>query len=325
MKKEVKIGIFAIVVLIGTWAGIRFLKGLDIFSRSNTYYAVYEQTSGLQPAAPIFIKGVKVGTVTGIDFNDNNGKVDVTLGINRKYIIPADSKAEIFSNGLMGNKAVDISLGQSPQALEKYDTIRTEDMRDFMELAGSEFDFFKQRIVTLVDDITATLGRVNMLIDDNAANINGTLAHLDSAAGALDEVLVSEKQGLKQTIEGLSALGATLDTNAQRLDSVIVNVDAIASQFAQADLAAKLESVVSKLDTALNALNDSTGSAGKLINDPELYDSLNEASANLSALLEDLKANPKRYVHFSLFGRGDKDKKDKKESDTPTETDAKPY
>lgn len=321
MKREVKIGIFAIVVLVGTWAGIRFLKGLDIFSRNNTYYAVYEQTSGLQPAAPIFIKGVKVGTVTGIDFNDDSGKVDVALGISRKYFIPQDSKAEIFSNGLMGNKAVEISLGQSPQPLEKYDTIRTEDIRDLMELAGSEFDFFKQRIATLVDDITATLERVDMLIDDNAADIHGTLAHLDSAAGALDEVLVSEKQGLKQTIEGLASLGAALDSNAQRLDSVIVNVDAIASQFARADLAAKLESAVSKLDTALGAINDGTGSAGKLINNPELYDSLNEASANLSALLEDLKANPKRYVHFSLFGRSDK--KDKKESAAKTETDTK--
>ena len=102
MRKEVKIGIYAVVILLGAWAGIRFLSGLDVFGRTRNYTAHYEQVGGLQDAAAVVINGVKVGQVTGVELNLKKGGVDVSLTVDKKYNIPTDSKAMMFSAGLMG-------------------------------------------------------------------------------------------------------------------------------------------------------------------------------------------------------------------------------
>ena len=121
MKKEVKIGIYAVVILLCAWAGIRFLSGLDVFGRTRNYTAHYEQVNGLQDAAAVVINGVKVGQVTGVALDVENGGVDVTLSVNKAYNIPTDSKAMMFSAGLMGGKSIEIVLGSSTEMLKNGD------------------------------------------------------------------------------------------------------------------------------------------------------------------------------------------------------------
>ncbi|MEI3553521.1 MAG: MlaD family protein [Alistipes senegalensis] len=120
MKREAKIGIFAVAMLIAAWAGIRFLKGFDIFSRNSVYYAAYDQINGVQTASPIMMKGVKIGTVTGISFDPGRSdNVVLQLTVKRQYRIPTDSEAKIFSNSLMGSKAIEITYGSAHTYLEK--------------------------------------------------------------------------------------------------------------------------------------------------------------------------------------------------------------
>ena len=118
MRKEVKIGIYAVVILLAAWAGIRFLSGVDVFGRSCTYYAHYEQVEGLQDAAPVVVNGVKVGQVTGVELNLEKGGADVTLSVSSDVNIPVDSRAAMFSAGLMGGKSISIKLGEATEYLE---------------------------------------------------------------------------------------------------------------------------------------------------------------------------------------------------------------
>ncbi|MFQ7387332.1 MAG: MlaD family protein [Alistipes sp.] len=140
MKREVKIGIFAVAMIGVAWAGIRFLKGFDIFSRNVEYYAAYDQINGVQNASPIMMKGVKIGSVTGLSFDPaRSDKVVLRFTIKREYRIPTDSEAKIFSNGLMGAKAIEITYGTADTYLHKGDTLRSSRDRDLMDVAGSSW------------------------------------------------------------------------------------------------------------------------------------------------------------------------------------------
>ena len=190
MKREVKIGIFAVVMIVAAWAGIRFLQGLDIFSRNAVYYAVYDQVSGIQAASPIMLKGVKVGTVTGISFDPRRSdNVVLQFTIKRQYRIPTDSEAKIFSDGFMGGKAIEIVYGKASEYLEKGDTLRSVRGLDLMDMAGSELEFFKQKISQVTADLSRTLNNLNLLMESNTQSINGTLRHLDAMTGDLADLL----------------------------------------------------------------------------------------------------------------------------------------
>ena len=205
MKREVKIGIFAVAMIGVAWAGIRFLKGFDIFSRNVEYYAAYDQINGVQNASPIMMKGVKIGSVTRLSFDPaRSDKVVLQFTIKRQYRIPTDSEAKIFSNGLMGAKAIEITYGTADTYLQKGDTLRSSRDRDLMDMAGSELDFFKQKVSQLTTDLSRTLENLNGLMETNADNIAGTLGNLNSVTGDMAEILSAEKNSLKSALDNLS-------------------------------------------------------------------------------------------------------------------------
>ena len=304
MKREVKIGIFAVAMIGLAWAGIRFLSGFDIFSRNAEYYAAYDRIDGVQNASPILMKGVKIGSVTGIAFDPaRSDQVVLHLTIQRQYRIPVNSEAKIFSNGLMGNKAIEIIYGSSPEYLRSGDTLRAARSRDLMDVAGSELDFFKQHFSKIATELTATLEELHGLLERNAAHIDGTMSHLDTLSGDLATVLGSQKANLQQAIAQLAAFATTLGENSPRIDSLIGNLNQFSAQLSDEQLVARLGATVDQLTSLLARIDHGDGTMAHLVNDPALYTSVNEAVDNLSALLVDLKAYPARYVHLSLFGR----------------------
>ncbi len=307
MKREAKIGIFAVVILICSWAGIRFLSGMDVFSRNKVYYACYDQVNGVQTATPVMIRGVKVGQVSDIvlDPERENG-VRLSLSIHRKYDIPKDSRAMIYSNGFLGNKAIELVLGTSSEMLDGGGEIKAEHDRDLMAMAGSEFEDIKSKLNDLSERLARTLDNVNDLLETNRNSFNGIMTHLDSVTGSMDEVVTGRKRELREIVDNLSAFSAALGRSSSKIDSTLVNVNIVAEQFADADVAGSLKTTLAKLDAVLEKFDSGDGTVAKLINDKELYTNLTAASANLSSLLADLEANPKRYVHFSVFGRGAK-------------------
>lgn len=312
MKREVKIGIFAVAMMLAAWAGIRFLKGFDIFSRNSQYYAAYDQINGVQSASPIMMRGVKIGTVTGIAFDPaRSDKVVLRFTIKREYRIPSDSEAKIFSNGLMGNKAIEITYGSAQTFLQPGDTLRSSRDRDLMDVAGSELDFFKQKVSLLTADLSRALDNLNALMEANAQNIGGTLRNLDALTGDMAHVLRAEKENLKSAVENLAKFSDMLGANAGRVDSIVGSVNRMTLQLTDADFAGKLTRSVGELESLLAKIDAGEGTVGRLIGDPALYDSLTRASGNLAALLADVKQYPGRYVHFSLFGRNPEKMKEK--------------
>lgn len=320
MKREVKIGLFAVLMIGAAWAGIRFLSGFDIFSRNDVYYAAYDQINGVQNASPIMMKGVKIGTVTGVSFDPARSRnVVLQFTIKRQYRIPANSEAKIFSNGFMGNKAIEITYGDATTYLQKGDTLRSSRDRDLMDVAGSELEFFKQKVSQVVGDLSKTLNSINSLVENNAGQVAGTMSHLNRITGDMQQILSSEKDNLQSAVRNLAAFSDMLGSNAERVDSIIGNIDRVTAQLSEEQFARHLNQTVAELHALLARINAGEGTVGQLMTDPRLYNSLNQASANLSSLLADLKQYPARYVHFSLFGSNPekaKERADRREAKT---------
>ena len=271
MKKEVKIGIYAVVILLCAWAGIRFLSGLDVFGRTRNYTAHYEQINGLQDAAAVVINGVKVGQVTGVALDVENGGVDVTLSVNKAYNIPTDSKAMMFSAGLMGGKSIEIKMGEAKEFLKSGDAIETGVTLDMFDTLANELGDIKERVATLLDNLNQTIEGVDSLVDNNSKNLTKTVASLNAIMADL------KKSNIIGNIDGFCA---TLNQNGEKLAQAINEVNAL-----------------------LAKVNSGSGSIGNLVSDEKLYKELAQASQNLSLLLADLKENPKRYINVTVFGK----------------------
>ncbi len=303
MKREVKVGIFTVLVLLIGWGVARYLKGAEIFSNTHKYYAYYAQVGGLQPASRVVINGVKVGTVSSVVLNEDPAKgVELELSVDKCFNIPVDSRAKIFTDGLMGGKAVEIIYGESHDIIPNEGTITTEVSADLFEMAGSELGALKDQLAEVVERLTKTLDGVNTIIDTNSDNLAGIIANVNSVTGNINEMLASEKANLEQALSSLSAFSKSLGDNAGEIDTMVSNLTKFSEQLSESNLVAELEGVMSQVDEALSAINNAEGSVGKLLRDTELYDNLTSASDNLSVLLEDLKANPSRYINVTVFG-----------------------
>ena len=252
MRREVKIGVFAVVMLGCLWGGIRFLSGIDIFSRNIPYYVAYPEISGIQTATPVTIQGVKVGTVTAIGFDPSVSRdVVLQLTVRRSFRIPRDSKARIYSDGFMGGKAIAIEMGDSPQLLSKGDTLVAAETRDMLAAAGTELADVKERLTRVMDNLSVTLESVNAVLKDNKGNIDGTLTHLNSISGNMDAVLAAEKGSLRTAIDNIGKFSTALGENSERFSSMIANLDRFSQQLTEADI----DSLSLGLRTTLGELN----------------------------------------------------------------------
>lgn len=311
LNREFKIGFFGIIMIAALYWGVNFLKGTDLFTSTVHYYAAYDQVNGLQPSASIVIKGFKVGAVSEIAYDPQRSEnVVVEFAVKSKYRIPKDTKARIFSDGIMGGKAVELELGVSPEFLQEGDTLFSEINKDFLEVAGSEFEFLKQRANELIGEVLVTLKSVNTLLGENSASIHATLDNMAAMTGDLRGVLSDQKGNIGETMANLNALSHALEKSSGQIERIVSNT----ADFTDSLSKAQIPTAVAELNRAVNSLGDilgkidaGEGTLGMLVADKALYDSLVASSANLSALLEDLRKHPSRYVNISVFGRRDRD------------------
>ena len=300
MRKEVKIGIYAIVILIAAWAGIRFLSGLDVLGRNKSYTAHYEQVNGLQDAAAVVLRGVKIGQVTGITINTQEGGVDVKLSVDSSYDIPVNSKAMMISAGLMGGKSIEIVLGDATEVLENGATIEGGVTPDMFETLSSELGDVKERVSVLLDNINNTVSGVDSLIDSNSKSITLAISNLQKVMADL------ERSNIVSNIDGLCA---SLNGTMPKIDSIATDLQTVTASLRENESGKKLAEAIAEVNTLLAKFNSGNGTVGKLVSDEQLYARLAEASQNLSALLADLKENPKRYINVTVFGKKSYDEK----------------
>ncbi len=308
LKREVTTGIFAVAMILLLYWGINFIKGTDLIRGTNTYYALYDQVDGLQRSSPIVVKGFKVGVINKIAYDpEKSDKVVLELSVKSKFRIPANSRAVVFSDGLLSGKAIKIEMGDSPVALHDGDTLRSDWDTGILDNAGSDIEALKQRLGELTSKLGQALDNLNGIMEENSDNLALTFGSLARMSASLEDVVSTEANDLKGIVSNLNSLSGSLSKAGPKFDRMMVNMESFSSYLASERIRNTVDSLsvgVSHLNAMLDRVNSGQGTVGKLMNDEALYDSLTEASGNLARLLEDLRANPKRYVHFSLFGGG---------------------
>ena len=311
MKKisnEIKVGTVALLtILVFIWL-YNFLKGKDYFKSTAFYYSVYEKIGGLAESSPVEINGYKVGVVQSIDFIDaTSGKLLVVFSVSKDFKLPKNTIAEIVPVSLLGGMKVHFVYGDGPGLYEEGDTIPGRLAESLLDKMEAEFLPVKDKITNLIVVLDSVIRSVNeMMNDDFSRNLNGTLANLNSTTGSLDKIVVSKEKDLKATIENLNKFSQMLSDNSGKMSSTFRNLEAITDTLAAADIYSSVSNLKASLEKAaimMENINNGKGSAGQFLTNDTLYTNLSSSLESLNELLLDMKANPKRYVHFSIFGK----------------------
>ncbi|MDR0728824.1 MAG: MlaD family protein [Prevotellaceae bacterium] len=301
ISKEVKIGIYAITILVVMYWIFNFLKGRDLFNTYNTYYATYENVEGLTQSAPVFLKGLKVGSVIKIVFEKEEQSFLVTLRVDNHYGIPEHSTAEIYAADIMGTKAIRILVSNSPKLAQSKEYLKSSVASDMMTMMVNELTPIKNKLDVLLSNLNVTVETINHILneekqrelDESIRSLNKTMKHIERIAGVVD----AQKDHLGNTLENADAFTASLRNSTQHIESVIQNLEQISDSLAQSNL----KGTVERLNLLLVQVSDTTGTVGQLLYNDELYQRLSITLKDLDALINDLRANPKKYVKLSLF------------------------
>ena len=297
LTKEIKIALVAIVGILVMYFGINFLKGMNLFSTNNTYYMTFDDIQGLGASTPIYADGYKVGTVDGMEYDyEENGPIKVKVDINKDLRIPQGSKAEIVKD-LMGNLQVNLLLANNPrERVEPGGIIPGAVNGGMMDKAANLIPVVEKMLPKLDSILTS----VNALLADPALaaslhNVETITSNLTVSTRELNTLMA----GLNKQVPGM----------VRKANGVLDNTNRLTANLASLDVQGTLNRVNQTLESAhqfTEKLNSNQGSLGLLMNDTKLYDNLTSTMGHADSLVIDLKAHPKRYVHFSVFGRKDK-------------------
>lgn len=284
--------------------GFNFLKGKSIFNNQKEVYTLYDEVEGLELGAKVTINGLNIGKVSNIDLYPGTTKILVTMRLRPDMKFSPSSTAVLYEAGLIGGKAISISPDFASGAVIKSgDTLPAAVQPGLTQLINQQIAPLQQKITSTLTSVDSLfVGVRNVLDAQTQTNLKTSLEGLSRTIKNID--------GLTNTMEKIvDANKNEIDTTLKNLAATTDNITTISDSLATLDVKAilsKYDAIAVKLDTILGAIEAGEGTAGKLINNNEVYDNLNATLAELEALLLDLKENPKRYVHFSLFGRKNK-------------------
>ena len=297
LTKEIKIALVAIVGILIMYFVINFLKGMNLFSTNNTYFITFDDIQGLGASTPIYADGYKVGTVDGLEYDyKENGPIKVKVDIIKDLRIPQGSKAEIVKD-LMGNLQVNLLLANNPrERVEPGGIIPGAVNGGMMDKAANLVPVVEKMLPKLDSILTS----VNALLADPALaaslhNVETITSNLTVSTRELNTLMA----GLNKQVPGMIG----------KANGVLDNTNRLTANLASLDVQGTLNKVNQTLESAhqfTEKLNSNQGSLGLLMNDTKLYDNLTSTMGHADSLVIDLKAHPKRYVHFSVFGRKDK-------------------
>jgi len=316
LKKEVKTGIIITAALGMLIYGLNFLKGINVFSHSKKVYAIYTNVAGIVPSNPIVVNGFHVGQVKNLQImSDASGRILMTLLISNPDVqIPKNSIAKIISSDFLGSKAVQIQLGNSGKFIQDGDTLKSDVETSLKETVNQEVLPVKKKAEDLMASIDSTLAIIQGVFTKNVRNdlsesiisIRNSLRHFESTSANIDSLMFKEKQKISSILDKVEQISSALAKNSKQLGQAVANISNITDSIAKSNL----KTTINNADSALyytaqimKKVNQGKGSLGLLANDTALYHRLTDASAQLDRLLADLKAHPKRYVHFSIFGK----------------------
>lgn len=294
----------ALLVLTGILLfafGFNYLKSNDLLIRDGIYYAQYENTEGMVVGTPVTINGFQVGSVEKISLLPNNTHLMVRFRVERQYEFSKNSVARIYESGFIGGKSLAVvpALDQAPIA-QSGDTLQSVIAPGFTQLVNDKLSPLQEKIESMVNHADSVLIAFNNVFDTSAqAELNKSITHLSSALSAIDNIsqqinqsLQSEDGGLNQTINNLAVITNDLKKTTATLSEADLS-----------SLIQNLHQTSSSLADITNQIQSGEGTLGQLVANDSLYVALHQTNTALQLLLDDLRNNPKRYVHFSLFGK----------------------
>lgn len=296
-SKEIKIALVAIVGILVLFFGMKFLKGVQFFSNDHVYYVSFSDISGLSASSPIYANGFKVGSVKSIDYDyDKPGEIIAAVGLDKKLQVPNGSRAEIESD-LLGNVRVNLLLGEASSGIIPVGgKIPGEIYSGALNKAAQMIPQI-EKILPKLDSILTNLNTLTAdpAIAQSLHNVQHITNDLTTTTAQLNNLLTS----LNKEVPGMITRANTvLDQSGQLATNLAaVNVEATMS---------KVEQTLENLHQFTDKLNNNSGSLGLLMNDKSLYNNLNSTIAHADSLMVNIREHPKRYVHFSVFGKKDK-------------------
>ncbi|MCW5906255.1 MAG: MCE family protein [Chitinophagales bacterium] len=308
MTNQAKVGIFSTITVAIFILGFYFLKGIDLFERKNTYYAVYERVDGLYKSNQVEINGFTVGRVADMQRDPSTGKIVVKLDLITDLKIPdSDStSAQLFSTDFLGTKKIRLVFGTSDTYLKEGDTIPTYFKRDLTEQIGSEIDPIIHDVKHIVPTLDTTIVYIKYLFDPrNPRGIYTTLGEVNNAIAKVNDILVGNEIALQQTIKNLEGITGNIQKNNQQITNILKNFSDVSDSLEQANLKQTIENLnktITELNQVAADINQGKGTLGKIIKEDDLYTSIDTAVSNLNKLLLDVKQRPYRYITINVLG-----------------------
>ncbi|MAS30747.1 MAG: ABC transporter substrate-binding protein [Flavobacteriaceae bacterium] len=306
LSNEIKTAILVLSGILMFIIGFSYLKSNNIFSSDRTFFAIYDDIEGVSVGTPVTVSGFNVGSIQDISFYQNTMDILVKFRVENKVKFSKNSVAQIYETGLIGGKALAILPNNGPLA-QSGDTLRSSVAPGLTELVNDKLSPLQEKIESTFVSADSLLKNINNVLDVNSQN------QIKESFSQLSDLAIN----LKESAENLNSI---INSNEIKINDIVSNIDNFSSNFSSLSnsfsdvelIIGNLTKTSNNLNSIIDEISSGDGTFNQLIYDDSMIKSLNEASNNLNLLMEDLRLNPKRYVHFSLFGKKNKEYQTKK-------------
>lgn len=300
-QKELKIGLFVVIILIASFFLINYLRGEDIFNREIELVSRYSDLEGLVESAPVFIKGYKAGKVSEVSYEKESGDFKVTCSVSKDFNIPDDSRMTIYGVDIMGGKGIRIDLGSSSTYAEDgTELIPARESDLISSLSGGILPLF-EKVNNTLDSLSITVSGINRILSaENTASLTATIEHLQTTmknVSAVSSAIGGKSDELSSFISDLSVLTGKLTSVVDKADQTMTGVSSVVSSISETDI----KQIITSFKDLLQNINDPDGTVGKLLVDNSVYDSLDELLSDVDTLVRKIQDNPKKYIKISVF------------------------
>ncbi len=308
---------FVIALLAFIW-GLNYLKGKDLFNKQTILYSVYTNASGINVSDPVLINGYQIGTVINVSImNDGSGEILVEYSINEDFDIPKNSIAQIESSDILGSKAIVIKLGDSSSYISSGDTLTASIQPSLQEEVSLQMLPLKNKAEDLMQSFDSVLVLIQYIFNENTRanlqnsfeSIKHTIANLEHTTYNVDTLVSANKYRMASIIDNVASITENIEQNNDAIQNAIQNFSAISDTLASANLKQTLDNADKTLNDfslMMGKINNGEGSLGLLMKNDSLYRNIEQSSKEVELLIEDMRLNPQRYMHFSIFGKSSK-------------------
>jgi len=316
LSRYTKLGIL-ITVSIATFIwGMNYLKGIDFFKKNTTFFVIYPRVDGLVKSSTVNLNGYQVGQVKDIGLSErNDGTLLVSFSLEGDFKLPKGTVARIISSDIMGTRSIKLEITDSMEYYRENDTIPGTIEGDLKEQVSMQVLPLKNKAEQLLSSLDSAITVVTYIFNEETRknlsesfeHINQTIMNIRETSGMLNEMMKTQYVNIEGTMVNLKQITDTLNKSTSDFNNIIANASSISDSIAGTDirqLLLDLSQSADGINQIIQKVNANEGTAGRLINDPGLYQNINQLSQSLDDLLNDLRSNPKRYVHFSAFDLG---------------------